>query len=161
MSCFNGSNTLDEMKPYEGPLMEIDSMKTIYSDEAEVKVILRAPKQLALQVGDREFPNGVIVDFYEGGEISSTLTSNYGRYFKETNKYVVSGNVIINELKDSKRLNTEELYWMPAEEKIVVKEDKQVIITTKTDVLKGTGLDAKQDFSTYKILHPTGETTLK
>ncbi len=149
------------MKPYDGPLMEIDSLKTIYSDNAEVKVILRAPKQLALQMGDREFPKGVVVDFYEGGEISSTLTSNYGRYFKETNKYVVSGNVIINNTKESKRLNTEELYWMPAEEKILVKEDKQVIITTKTDVLKGEGLEAKQDFSTYKILHPTGTKILE
>jgi LPS export ABC transporter protein LptC len=160
-SCINNAKTMEEMKPYDGPLMEVDSMKTIYTEEAVTKVIVKAPKQLVLQIGDREFPKGVKVDFYEGGEISSTLTSNYARHYKESNKYMVSGNVVINNVKEAKRLNTEELFWMPAEERILVARDKQVIITTKTDVLKGEGLEAKQDFSSYKILKPSGETTLK
>ncbi|HSZ26364.1 MAG TPA: LPS export ABC transporter periplasmic protein LptC [Cytophagaceae bacterium] len=159
--CFNNTKTMEEMKPYEGPLMELDTMETIYSDEAETKVRLISSKQLALQNGNREFPKGVLVEFYENGKITSTLTSNFARFYRDANKYMVSGNVIIKNLAEEKRLNTEELFWMPAEQRVLVEEDKQVIITTKTDVLYGKGLDATQDFSKYKILHPSGTTTIQ
>lgn len=149
------------MQPYDGPLMELDNMETIYSDSAEMKVRMTAKKQLALQNGNREFPEGILVEFYNDQKITSTLTSNFARYYKDANKYMVSGNVIITNLEEEKRLNTEELFWMPAEEKILVENDKQVIITTKTGMLTGKGLVAKEDFSTYKILTPSGVETLK
>jgi LPS export ABC transporter protein LptC len=151
---------MEEMKPYDGPLMVIENMETIYSDSAEVRVKLKASEQIELQNGNREFPKGVLVEFYEDSVITSTLTSNFARFYKETNKYMVSGNVVIKNLAEGKRLNTEELFWMPTEERILVENDKQVIITTKKDVLYGKGLEAKQDFSSYKIQHPTGETTI-
>jgi LPS export ABC transporter protein LptC len=160
-SCFKSSKTMEEMKPYEGPVMELDSMKTLYTEKGEIKVKLVAKKQLELQNGNREFPEGVYVEFYEGKEISSTLTSNFARYYKETSRYMVSGNVVIDNSREGKKLVTEELFWIPNEERIYVENDKQVIITTKSDVLYGKGLEASQDFSKYKILNPSGETTLK
>jgi hypothetical protein len=51
-------------------------------------------------------------------------------------------------------MNTEELNWVPAKQKIFT--DKFVTIQTKEEVLKGQGLEAKQDFSSYRILKPTG-----
>ena len=156
MGCFKTTKTMEEMKPYEGPVMEIENMETIYSDSAEVKVKLKSPKEIELQNGNREFPNGLLVEFFEDGKIKSTLTSNFGRFYKETNKYMVSGNVIIKSLADGKRMNTEEMFWLPAEERIYVEKNKQVVITTQTEVLHGTGLEAKQDFSDYTLLKPHG-----
>ena len=156
ISCLKPNKTMEEMKPYDGPVMEIENMETIFSDFAEVKIKLKAPKQIELQNGNREFPKGLLVEFYEGGKIKSTLTSNFGRYYKETNKYMVSGNVIIKSLEEEKRMNTEEMFWIPAEERIYVEKDKQVVITTKKEVLYGNGLEAKQDFSDYTILKPHG-----
>ena len=152
---------MEEMKPYDGPVMELDTMETHYTEKGETKVILKANKQLELQNGNREFPKGVFVEFYENKEVQSTLVANFGRFYKETGHYMVSGNVIIKNLKEGKKLVTEELFWYPNNEKIKVEPDKQVIITTKDDILYGSGLEAKQDFSTYKILKPSGETTLK
>jgi LPS export ABC transporter protein LptC len=159
MGCLKPTKTMEEMKSYDGPVMELENMETIYSDSAEVKVKLKSPKQIELQNGNREFPIGLLVEFYENGKIKSTLTSNFGRYYKDANKYMVSGNVIIKSLEEEKRMNTEEMFWLPAEERIYVEKDKQVVITTKTEVLHGTGLEAKQDFSDYTLLHPHGETS--
>ncbi|HWZ23581.1 MAG TPA: LPS export ABC transporter periplasmic protein LptC [Cytophagaceae bacterium] len=153
--CLKPSKTMEEMKPYSGPVMEIENSETIYSDSAETKVILRAAKQIELQNGNREFPNGVLVEFYENGVIKSTLTSNFARFYKNLNKYMVSGDVVIRDMEEGKRMNTEELFWLPMEERIYIVKDKQVIITTKDGVLHGKGLEAKQDFSKYKILNPT------
>jgi LPS export ABC transporter protein LptC len=155
--CLKPSKTMEEMKPYEGPIMVIENMETIYSDSAEMKVKLKAPRQEELQNGNREFPKGVRVEFYENGTVRTVLTSNFGRFYKELNKYMVSGDVVIKSLTEEKKLNTEELFWLPAEERIYVDKSKQVIITTKDGVLHGKGLEAKQDFSTYKILNPTSD----
>src|ERR1700743_603847 len=103
--CLKTSKTMEEMKPYSGPVMEIENSETIYSDSAETKVILRAAKQIELQNGNREFPNGVRVEFYEGGIIKSTLTSNFGRFYKNLNKYMVSGDVVITDKQEGKRMN--------------------------------------------------------
>lgn len=158
--CFKASKSMEEMRPYEGPIMELDNMETIYSDSADMRVRMTAKKQLALQNGNREFPEGIMVEFYQGKKITSTLTANFARFYRDANKYMVSGNVIIKNLEEEKQLNTEELFWMPAEERILVEKDKQVIITTKTGVLNGQGLEAKEDFSTYRILKPTGTETI-
>ena len=152
--CLKPSKTMEEMQPYTGPIMEIDSSETIYSDSAEMRVRLKTAKQVELQDGNREFPNGVRVEFYENGVLKSTLTSNFARYYKKNNKYMVSGNVEIKDLIQEKKMNTEEMFWLPTDERIYIENDKQVIITTKDGVLHGKGLEATQDFSRYKILSP-------
>jgi hypothetical protein len=51
-------------------------------------------------------------------------------------------------------LSTEELNWDP--QKQIVFTDKFVVIETPTEILKGEGLEANQNFTKYKILKPTG-----
>ena len=58
-------------------------------------------------------------------------------------------------LEKNEQLNTEELFWRPAEEKIFT--DKFVTIRQETDVIYGQGLEAKQDMSDYIIKRPEGE----
>jgi LPS export ABC transporter protein LptC len=161
--CLKPSKTMEEMKPYDGPVMEVEILETTFSESAETTVKLKAPRQWELQNGDREFPNGLLVEFYEQGSIKSTLTANYGKVYKETNKYMVSGNVVIKNLKEERKMTTEEMFWLPSKGendknkgRILVDSTKQVIITTKTNVLYGKGLNAAQDLSDYEITHPTG-----
>ncbi len=145
------------MRLYDGPITEIDNIETVYSDSAEVKIILKADKQIELQSGDREFPKGLLVEFYEDGHVKTTLTSNFGRHYKSSNRYMVSGNVVITDSVEGKKMNTEELFWLPDEDRVYVEKDKQVIVTTKDGVLHGKGLEANQNFSSYKILNPTSD----
>ena len=57
-------------------------------------------------------------------------------------------------LLDDRKLVTEELYWKPAENRVY--NDKFVKITTGKQLLYGTGLEAKDDFSDYEIQNPQG-----
>lgn len=151
-SCFKDQSH-DTVVNYEGPFVELDNVETFYSDSAVLRMKLKAPKQLELQNGNREFPNGLYIEFYdEGGIKSSTLTSNSGTYKKEENIYVVRGNVIIVNLEEKKRLNTEELFWNPETKK--VNTNKFIRIESPEEILTGTGLDATQDFSSYTIHNP-------
>jgi len=147
------------MKTYDGPVIELRDIETLYSDSAILRIKLRAPLEYEFQNGDRTFPEGLNLIFYtEYGEISSTLRSNHGKFEKKTGIYNVTGNVIIKNKLENEQLNCEELNWIPAEERIFT--DKFVRIETPKEILMGEGLDANEDFSKYTILKPTGIFTI-
>ncbi len=139
---------------YKGPTSEVKNLDMLFSDSAQVRIHLTAPLQLELENGDRTFPKGVFMVFFdEKGVKTSTLKANKGvRY--ANNLYNVRGNVIVNNLEKNETLNTEELNWKPETKKIYT--EKFVTIKTPESVLQGTGLDAEQDFSRYRIRQPTG-----
>jgi len=140
---------------YSGPVATAHNLRTTYSDSAKTKVIVNSKLQLEYTDGDREFPKGIQVDFFNpDGKNAARLTANYARYEKQTNLYIATGNVIIKDFIETKTLNTEELRWNRAEKRIFT--DKFVRIQTATELLTGTGLTAAQDFSTYRILKPAG-----
>jgi LPS export ABC transporter protein LptC len=140
---------------YTGPILEMNDVNTFYSDSAKLKVNIRAPKQLEFENGDRHFPKGIDIDFYdETGKISSNLKANSAKYFKNTGIYTAIGNVRINSLIKKEKLNSEELNWNPSTHKVYT--EKFVRIETQEEILTGNGLDADQDFKKYKIINPTG-----
>lgn len=145
-----------DMKPYEGPVVKAFNIFTVYSDSGDVKITVEAPLQLEYENGDQDFPKGVLLNFFNSeGENYNRLTSNRAKYFRRENKYVAYGNVIVKNIKNNERLNTEELTWTPNDKTIFT--DKFVTITTPEEILKGQGMTANQDFTTYKITKPTGQ----
>ncbi len=145
------------VEPYDGPLAEAENVVTLFSDSSIVRVEMRAPVQYELQNHDREFPKGVDIDFFTiDGEVETTLTSNYGKYTAETGVYHAKGHVVILNTAKNEKLESEELFWDPATEKIYTPTNVQVRIVTPNETLWGNGLEAKQDFSSYKILDPVG-----
>lgn len=150
---------LKEYKPYDGPMMEVNNVEILYSDSAIVIIKLLADKQLEYENGNREFPEGVYIEFYENGEVSSTITANKGYYYKKENKYTAIGNVIVKNTLKNEELRTEELHWEPTKQEI--NTDKYVEIETESDIFMGNGLTAKQDFSDWRILKPTGTITFE
>ncbi len=146
--------------PYTGPMMTATNIRTIYSDSGNTKLKLEAPVQLLLQNNDREFPEGVYVEFFdEKKEPKAVLTSNYAIFYQDKNLYKISGNVIIDNKREGKKMSTEELFWSPATKKIYT--DKFLTIKTANEVIKGEGLDANQDFSSYTIRKVTGIVSVK
>lgn len=153
-SC-NNDEALKNVQEYAGPFLEVDSIETLYSDSAIVKVKLVAAKQYEFLNGDKEFPEGIYIEFYEvDGTISATLKANKAFYNKENDLYTGVGDVIVRNIKKEEQLNTEELFWKQNEQRVYT--DKFVRIESEGDILTGEGLTAKQDFSSYKILKPTG-----
>ncbi|MFL5729820.1 MAG: LPS export ABC transporter periplasmic protein LptC [Cytophagaceae bacterium] len=150
---------VEELQPYKGALIEVDQVETIYTDSSRLKIRLKAPKEFEYENGDREFPKGVDIDFFDENQVkSSTLTANAGKYSKEKNVYTVTGNVIIRNLQKGESLKTEVLNWNPLTQKVFTEEN--VTIQTQEDILWGKGLDADDRFEHYKIRHPQGEMSI-
>lgn len=144
---------------YEGPLSEAENVKMQYAEKDRVKVVLTAAKILEFANGDEEFPEGIFIEFYdELGNKTSTLRANDAYFFKQENKWRGRGNVEVINTQKQEQLNTEELFWTPNDKKIFT--DKFVTIKLQSEVLYGTGLEAKEDLSDYQIKDPSGDFTV-
>ena len=158
-SC--GKKKLEGIINYNGPMIDVDSVETLYSDSAILRVRLRAPKEFEYQNGNREFPRGVDIEFFDNhGVKSSTLVANTGYYDRERDIYTVKGDVKINSMQEHKKMKSEELNWNPHLDKIYADTSVQVQIETPEEVLWGKGLVTNQQFTKYKILNPKGMFTV-
>jgi LPS export ABC transporter protein LptC len=156
--CSGNENT----KPllYEGPLREAQHVEMYYSEAQVVKVKMLAPLVYEFQNGDREFPEGIYLEFFdEGGILTSTLRANHAYYFKNDDQWRARGKVEVVNLVKNEQLNTEELFWKPTKEEIFT--ERFVTIRLQNEVLYGEGLEAKQDMSSYTIKKPQGEFSLE
>jgi len=154
--------TKEKPKPiiYDGPLRQAENITMHYAEKEKLKVILQAKKANEFQSGDREFPEGIYLEFYdETGKMTSTLKANTAYYFKQENKWRGRGNVVVVNLDKEQQLNTEELFWMPATKKIFT--EKFVTITDHQDVIYGTHLKANQDLSNYSLREISGKVDYK
>ena len=145
----------DDFKEYEGPSSEVTDAEILYSDSAMVRMKFTAPRLLQYENGNQDFPEGVYIESYEGDGIkTSTIVADRGYFNQEENKYTAEGNVIVENLENNETLKTEVLYWEPRENKIHT--DRYVEIASQEEVIMGEGLTANEDFSSYRILKPTG-----
>ena len=83
-------NTTETAQPieYKGPLKEVENIEMYYSELDVVKIKMTAQKVFEFENGDREFPEGIYLEFYDvNGKITSTLQANSAYYFKEDNKW--------------------------------------------------------------------------
>jgi LPS export ABC transporter protein LptC len=145
---------------YEGPLKEAEDVDMLYTEKDQIKIKLKAKKINELQNGDREFPEGIYIEFFdETGKLTSTLVANQAYYFKQEDKWRGRGKVEVKNIEKNQQLNTEELFWKPETKKIFT--EKFVTIRTESEILYGTGLDATENLSTYTITNPEGEIDVK
>lgn len=157
MSCGSKKEHLNQ-KPYDGPIMRIDSVNTLITDSAKILLRIQAPIEEVFENNDREWKEGLFLQYYdEFGKISSTFKSNYAFYDKKKHLYKGVGDVIVQNATTGDELNTEELFWNPKKKEFYT--NKFVTIRTEDEIHKGTGMTASEDFSSYKILNPSGTFT--
>jgi LPS export ABC transporter protein LptC len=152
--CIKKSSDILEIQEYTGPIVEIGPAVNYYSDSAVVKMRMEAPRQLEFGNGDREFPEGLYLEFFENGEMTSTLRADYCYYTKKDDLYKATGNVVARNIITQDQLDTEELFWDYRKEEVFT--DKFVRVEQSGELTTGVGLEAKQDFSYYKILEVQG-----
>jgi len=145
---------------YRGPLREAIDVDMLYAEKDRIKVKMKAKRILEFKNGDREFPEGVYLEFYDiTGKLTSSLKANQAYYFKKEDQWRGRGNVEVKNMEKHQQLFTEELFWVPIKKKIFT--EKFVTIKMESEVIYGTGLDAVQDLSTYTIKKPEGDFEIK
>jgi LPS export ABC transporter protein LptC len=145
---------------FDGPLSSMDSATTLLSDSGVVVMKMDAPIQSNFENGDREWPKGFYIEWYNSrGQVTSYFSANYVYFTKADNLYRAEGNVVVKSKAKNDELNTEELYWDQSKEKFYT--EKFVTINSEDEVHTGEGMESNQDFTEYRILKPSGTFTLE
>lgn len=135
-----------------------DSITMLYTDSAQLKIMLKANRMLMFDKNVTEpftvMPKGVFVTFFDEDEkISATLKANYGVHYSQSKRmearYAVE---VVN--KEGTKLETEKLVWDENTQRIYT--DAPVKITTATEVITGQGMESNQDFTKYELKKVTG-----
>ncbi len=144
---------------YDGPIKEINNLRTSISDSLKIVVILEAPKLLQYESGDEHYPQGLFLEYYDDHELICTFRADKVTFKRETGIYHGEGNVIVKNIEEGDELNTEELFWDPAEK--IFFTEKFVTIESQGELHKGEGMTADEDFSSYKIHKPSGTISIE
>jgi len=154
LSC--KENSEDSPSNQRELILEIKNISLLFSDSAVIKGRLEAPIQYDYDNGDRDFPDGILIDFFdENDAIKSSVKADKCFYEKDLDIYTLVNHVVLTDMEKNQTMTTELLYWKPAEKRIFT--DKYVKIESEEEILEGIGLEADQDFKNYTILQPKGE----
>ena len=129
-----------------------------YSINAKKKAILSGPIMNRVQdtVPYIEFPKNIHVDFFDAKDsIESKLDAKFARYIETQSKVFLKDSVRVTNIKGD-TLYCNELYWDRSRTGTEFYTDKPVRIRTRTEVIDGIGMEARQDFKEYHIIHPAG-----
>lgn len=143
------------------PVLTEQNVDIHYSDSAKLKIHMTAPMMEEFGGANpyEEMLKGVKVEFYDEDEkVNSYLTANYAINRKREQIMEAKNDVVVVNTKGEK-LNTEDLIWDGRKRRIHT--DAFVKITTKDQVITGTGLDSDERFEEYEIKNITGTIMLK
>ncbi len=140
----------------EGPVESAFNVEIIYSDQAFVRMILKA-EQMDRHENEEiylEMPLGLEVVFYDTlMQQTSKMTANYAIRYEDTEMVIARDDVVVvNEFGE--KLNTEELIWDQSKE--IIYSEKFVKITTEDEVTYGEGFQADERFDHWEITNPKG-----
>ena len=138
------------MAAYEGPINSAMDIHILHSDSAVLRSEITAPKQLEFANGNLEFPEGIDIQLFNvNGLLETTLRADRGFFMRDQNLYRGEGDVQVKNLSKDQRLQTEEIFWNQAEKKIYT--EKFVTIQERQTIFNGTGMEADDSFSNYRL----------
>jgi len=149
-------NDLAEVKKFvsqdEVAVETAKGIEMLYSDSAVLKVRIKSPtllRYLDKREPRQEFPDGLMVEFFGSfNRVSSRMTAKHATRYDNENKIVVRDSVVWESNKNE-RLETEELIWEEAEDKVY--SNRLVTIRRQDEIIYGYGFESNQDFTRWTI----------
>ena len=89
----------------------------------------------------------------------STLTAKYGKINHEKDEILIRDSVRFYHLAKKQLLKTELIQWHRKDS--TISTDAPVFVISPKGNFSGKGLKARQDFSSYEILHPQGDVVIE
>ena len=163
-SCKNDVQTVLSLDVVDTlPEMTARDVEILYSEKARVQIKLVSPYMVST-IEENEpvmlFPQGFTVYFYDSAmNLQSKITADYGISYENKKLMEARHNVVVENLQKNEMLNTEELFWDRAKQKIY--SDKFVKLTTDGQVVTGDGLTSEEPFDDVFISNTKGLLELK
>lgn len=157
-SCENDENEIKNLSAKTIGIEEAKDVAVKYSINGKQKAVLTAPLMYRVQdtVPYVEFPKKIHVDFFDAlDSIESKLDARYAKYKESQNIVFLRDSVTVINVKGD-TLFCDELYWDRSRTNREFYTEKPVRIRTRTHIINGIGMEARQDFKEWTITESTG-----
>lgn len=155
-ACENDQKAIDEWTRPKAITEEAKNIETYLSQGSMLKAKLWAPYMLRSS-GDTtfvEFPKTLHVNFFDStGNTDSHLDALYGKYYESLNKVYLRDSVLVYNMQGDS-LRSPDLWWDQNSQQFYT--DKNVWIKRQGTVLRGKGMNSRQDLSDIVIKQVTG-----
>ncbi|NJY63670.1 LPS export ABC transporter periplasmic protein LptC [Salinimicrobium sp. CDJ15-81-2] len=151
-SCEGNLKGVQQMEmPEDAPQAIGEGINLKYTDSGKVVATLKSEKMRDFSNKNfpyREFPNGLMVEFYDEERKKNTVTANYGVIYNDTGLIDLQGNVVVI-TSDSTELTADQLYWDQTNNWVFT--DHPNTIKFKNGARnKGQGFDSNQEFTNFR-----------
>jgi LPS export ABC transporter protein LptC len=157
LSCRNKIEDIQSLSGTGSSEDKAQDVTIIYSSGGKVEARLYAKEFIRADKARPPYTDarsGVRIEIFDSSlKIQSTVTARYARWYETKGNVLLRDQVRVRNNK-GEELQTEELIWSEANKKFFT--EKAVRINMPTQSFYGTGLEADQNFSNYKILQPRG-----
>jgi LPS export ABC transporter protein LptC len=157
-ACENNTKEVDQLSSKRLGVEEAKNVDINYSLGGKARAKLLSPQMFRVQdtIAYVEFPKTLHVDFYNPlGGVDSKLDALYGKYYETQSRVFLKDSVTVTNDKGD-TLHCDELWWDRTKTDHEFYTEKPVRIKTKTQIIYGIGMDARQDFKNWHILEPRG-----
>jgi LPS export ABC transporter protein LptC len=152
------SNNIEEVnaitKKYDVTKDVGEGVKIIYSDSAQVKLIIEAPiLERYNDVAEPKdvFPNGILISFLNDSKVpTSWLKADYAVRNPRSKTMVAKGNVVFYN-SENDRLQSSELIWDETKRKIYTEKFIRITQPSKGDTIYGMGFETDPQFKIIEI----------
>lgn len=154
-SCKNDIETINALtNEVDLPDVSAFHIEISYTDSGILKGKVIAPEAYDYNKLDEpytEFPKGIKVYFYDAfGEQVSYIQANYAIFYKKEQMWEGRGQVLAENPREGKKLETEQIFWDQKAKRI--HSEKFSTITTRSGVSYGeNGFEAKEDLTQYRM----------
>ena len=150
-SCSNDPEIVKEFISFDDlPVEKMQDAEIIHTEFGilKVKVIAANIERYQKKQPQLILSNGLKVMFYNDTVMKSILEAEYAE-INEKEKIMRASNNVSLTSSNGKRLETEELIWDEKGNKIYT--NKNIVISTEKEIIKGEGFVSNPDFTEYSI----------
>lgn len=161
-SCEDNTSQIKNMTTAStAPAGIAEKINLKHTDSTKLKAHLISDKMLDFSnkdFGYNEFPDGIVLHFYNKNQEKSTVTADYGIIYTKTDLVDLRGNVVLV-THDGKKLEASQLYWDQKNRWIFTNEPYRYSFGGGFN--EGDEFDANQEFTIFSSRNNHGEITTK
>ncbi len=154
-ACENTPEEIQSLTRKKTGVEEAKQVTSYLSQGGQMKAKLTSPLMLRYVTDSSmvEFPKTLHVDFYDSTlKVESQLNARYGRYLDGEGKVYLRDSIVVFNIKGD-TLHCDDLWWFQSQQKFVT--DKPVRVYSYDKIVYAVGMEATQDFKTYRFFKVT------
>lgn len=157
--CENSRQEVEAIYKKRTGVEEATNIESFMSQSGRMKARLTSPLMLRYVMDSSvvEFPKTLHVDFYNDSTLTveSQLNARYGKYLEGQNKVYLRDSIVVFNIKGD-TLHCQDLWWYQQDQKFVT--DKPVRVYSPDKIIYAVGMEAAQDFTSYRFFRVTNST---